>query len=67
MPMPDPAAAHQDGLHTWYHDLQPLTQDLGQAAATPVQQLQHVSAVWQPVETGTSTCGAAYQYCFQGF
>lgn len=66
MPMPD-VAAHQVSVDSWHHELQPLTGELSQATATPVQQLQHVSAVWQPVDAGTSTSGAAYQYCFQGF
>lgn len=65
MPMPDPAS-QPDG-DTWHHELQPLSGEWTEAIANPVHELQHVSAVWQPVDAGTSTSGAAYQYCFQGF
>lgn len=63
MPMPDPAD-QQD--RTWHLELQPL-KELGTSTVKPVDELQHVSAVWQSVEPGSSTAGAAYQYCFQGF
>lgn len=69
MPMPDPAAVEEKRV--WQRELRPLEAAglvVGSGAATPVQELQHVSAVWQAVDGGGGgTAGAAYQCCFQGF
>lgn len=66
MPMPDPAAVAEEQW-VWQRELRPLEVVGSSAAATAVQELQHVSAVWQAVEGGRSTAGAAYQLCWQGF
>lgn len=68
MTMPDPAAVEEKRV--WQRELRPLEAAglvVGSGAATPVQELQHVSAVWQAVDGGGGTAGAAYQCCFQGF
>jgi hypothetical protein len=62
--MPGPGEQHD---RTWHKELQPLQGGPGTSAARPIQKLQHVSAVWQSVDGGGSTAGAAYHYCFQGF
>lgn len=64
MPMPEPTTAAAD---SWIAAVKPLPEPLGEAPAVPVPGLQHVTAVWQPVEGSGSTSGAAYQCCFQGF
>lgn len=64
MPMPSPG---DTTTRTWHQELQPLA-ELGEAdIATAVHEFQRVSAVWQSVEAGRSTTGAAYQFCYQGF
>lgn len=68
MPMPDPAAVEEK--RGWQRELRPLEAAglvVGSGVAMPVHELQHVSAVWQAVDGGDGTAGAAYQCCFQGF
>jgi hypothetical protein len=64
MQLPSPGDTH---TRTWHQELQ-LLPELGAAdSAAAVADFQAVSAVWQSVEAGRSTSGAAYQYCYQGF
>jgi hypothetical protein len=67
MPMPDPAAAGEEEQRVWQRELRPLEAVGRGADAAAVQELQHVSAVWQAVDGGGGTAGAAYHSCWQGF